>query len=294
MKFRTLQRHFSNSFKSLGRNGWMTFASVSAVTVTLLLVGVFIVIMMNLNQIADNIEKDVEIKVIIDLAADDKAVAKLEKQVLETPGVLEVEYSSNEQELDKMIKGLGDEFGLYKQDNPLRHALYLKAEDPQQTAPISKKIEAYEYTHEVIYGEGKVEKLFDVLNTGRNIGAVLIIGLLLTAMFLISNTIRITIAARQTEIGIMKLVGATNNFVRLPFILEGVWLGILGSILPMILITLAYFNLYEIIAPKMEGELYQPLAMTPFLYQLNGLILGLGVLIGVWGSFMSVRKFLKV
>ena len=294
MKFRTLRRHFNNSFKSLGRNGWMTFASVSAVTVTLLLVGVFIVIMMNLNQIADNIEKDVEIKVIIDLAADDKAVAKLEKQVLETPGVLEVEYSSNEQELDKMIKGLGDEFGLYKQDNPLRHALYLKAEDPQQTAPISKKIEAYEYTHEVIYGEGKVEKLFDVLNTGRNIGAVLIIGLLLTAMFLISNTIRITIAARQTEIGIMKLVGATNNFVRLPFILEGVWLGILGSILPMILITLAYFNLYEIIAPKMEGELYQPLAMTPFLYQLNGLILGLGVLIGVWGSFMSVRKFLKV
>ena len=294
MKFRTLQRHFINSFKSLGRNGWMTFASVSAVTVTLLLVGVFIVLMMNLNQIADNIENDVEIKVIIDLAADEKAVADLEKKILETPGVLEVEYSSNEKELDKMIEGLGDEFGLYKQDNPLRHALYVKAEDPQQTAPISKKIETYKYTHDVIYGEGKVEKLFDVLNKGRNVGAVLIIGLLLTAMFLISNTIRITIAARQTEIGIMKLVGATNNFVRFPFILEGIWLGILGSILPMLLITLTYFNLYELIAPKLEGELYQPLAMTPFLYQLNGLIIGLGVLIGVWGSFMSVRKFLKV
>ena len=294
MKFRTLQRHFNNSFKSLGRNGWMTFASVSAVTVTLLLVGVFIAIMMNLNQVADNIEKDVEIKVIIDLAADEKAVAKLEQQVLETPGVLEVKYSSNEQELDKMIKGLGDEFGLYKQDNPLRHALYVKAEEPQQTAPISKKIETYNYTHEVIYGEGKVEKLFDMLNTGRNVGMVLIVGLLLTAMFLISNTIRITIAARQTEIGIMKLVGATNNFVRVPFILEGVWLGILGAILPMLIITLAYFNLYEIIAPKLQGELYEPLAITPFLYQLNGLILGLGVLIGVWGSFMSVRKFLKV
>lgn len=294
MKFRTLQRHFINSFKSLGRNGWMTFASVSAVTVTLLLVGVFIVIMMNLNQIADNIENDVEIKVIIDLAADDKAVAELEKEVRETPGVLEVEYSSNEQELEKMIEGLGDEFGLYKQDNPLRHALFVKAEDPQQTAPISEKIKTYKYTHEVIYGEGKVEKLFNILNTGRNVGIVLIIGLLLTAMFLISNTIRITIAARGTEIGVMKLVGATNNFVRIPFILEGAWLGILGSILPMVIITLAYFNLYEIVAPKLQGELYQPLAITPFLYQLNGLILGLGVLIGVWGSFMSVRKFLKV
>ncbi len=294
MKFRTLRRHFASSFKSLGRNGWMTFASVSAVTVTLLLVGVFILIMMNLNQVAHNIENDVEIKVIIDLAATEEEVIQLEKEVLDTPGVLEVEYSSNEEELEKMIEGLGDEFSLYKQDNPLRHALFVKAEEPQQTASISKKIETYEFTHEVIYGEGKVEKLFNILNTGRNIGIVLIIGLLLTAMFLISNTIRITIAARGTEIGIMKLVGATNAFVRIPFILEGAWLGILGSILPMTIITVAYFNLYEIIAPKLQGDLYEPLPITPFLYQLNGLILGLGIVIGVWGSFMSVRKFLKV
>ena len=294
MKFRTFRRHFSNSFKSLGRNAWMTFASISAVTVTLLLVGVFIVIMMNLNKIADNIENDVEIKVIVDLAADEKAVASLEKEVRETPGVLEVEFSSNEQELDKMIQGLGDEFGLYKQDNPLRHALYAKAEDPQKTASISKKIDTYEYTHEVIYGEGKVEKLFDVLNTGRNVGIVLIVALLFTAMFLISNTIRITIAARKTEIGIMKLVGATNNFVRVPFLIEGALLGIFGAILPMLLITLAYLNLYDLIIPRLEGNLFQPLEMTPFIYQLNGLILGLGIVIGVWGSFMSVRKFLKV
>ncbi|MCZ2257260.1 permease-like cell division protein FtsX [Sporosarcina sp. G11-34] len=294
MKFRTLRRHFSSSFKSLGRNAWMTFASVSAVTVTLLLVGVFIVIMMNLNQLADNIENDVEIKVIVDLAASEKEVAELEKKISETPGVLEVEYSSNTQELDKMMKGFGDELDLYKQDNPLRHAIFVKAEDPQQTAPISKEIDSFDYTYEVIYGEGKVEKLFNVLNTGRNIGIILIVGLLLTAMFLISNTIRITIAARQTEIGIMKLVGATNNFVRIPFLIEGAWLGVLGAITPMVIITLAYYNLYELVAPKFAGELFQPLEMTPFLYQLNGLILGLGVLIGIWGSFIAVRRFLKV
>lgn len=272
----------------------MTFASVSAVTVTLLLVGVFIVLMMNLNQLADNIENDVEIKVIVDLAASEKEVAELEKKIRETPGVLEVEYSSNVQELDKMMKGFGDELDLYKQDNPLRHAIFVKAEDPQQTAPVSKKIDSFDYTYEVIYGEGKVEKLFSVLNTGRNVGIVLIIGLLLTAMFLISNTIRITIAARRTEIGIMKLVGATNNFVRIPFLIEGAWLGILGAITPMIIITLAYYNLYELVAPKFEGELFQPLEVMPFLYQLNGLILGLGIIIGVWGSFIAVRRFLKV
>jgi cell division transport system permease protein len=294
MKFRTFSRHLSGSFKSLGRNAWMTFASVSAVTVTLLLVGVFIVIMMNLNKIAENIEKDVEIKVIVDLAANDEAVTELEKEIKEMKGIQDLKFSSNEQELSKMIKGFGDELGLYKQDNPLRHAFYLKAVDPHQTAEIAKKIDEFEYTYEVIYGAGKVEKLFGFLDSGRNVGLGLIIALLFTAMFLISNTIRVTINARRNEIEIMKLVGATNNFVRIPFILEGIWLGILGALIPMILLTVAYFNLYDIIEPKIEGDLFKLLEVTPFIYQLNALILGLGIFIGIWGSFMSVRKFLRV
>ncbi|MHA6258410.1 permease-like cell division protein FtsX [Sporosarcina sp. CAU 1771] len=294
MKIRTIRRHFRESFKMIGRNGWMTTASISAVTVTLLLVGVFIAIMMNLSTLADNIENDVEIKLTVDLAASDGAVSTLEEKLNATEGVSEVVFSSNEVELDKMIKGFGDEFGLFKQDNPLRHAFYIKSTDPQQTALVAKKVEAYEYVYEVVYGEGKVEKLFNVLNTGRNVGFILVIALLFTAMFLISNTIRVTIVARRKEIDIMKLVGATNTFVRIPFLFEGVWLGILGSIVPMGIITISYYNLYNYLAPRLEGELFQLLEVTPFLYQINGLILFMGIFIGVWGSFISVRKFLRV
>ena len=294
MKARTFGRHARESFKSLGRNSWMTFASASAVTVTLLLVGVFIVIMMNLNQLADNIENDVEIKVVADPAADKASVKELEEQIRSMDGVLEVVYSTRDQELNKMIQSFGDELSLYKQSNPLGDALYVKAKDPQQTAAIAKKIDTYDYTYEVVYGEGKVEKLFNVLNTGRNIGLVLILALLFTAMFLISNTIRITIVARRREIEIMKLVGATNNFVRIPFLLEGIWLGVLGAIIPMVIISIAYYKLYMYLEPKLQGELFQLLNVTPFIFQLNGLILFMGVFIGVWGSFMSVRKFLKV
>lgn len=272
----------------------MTFASISAVTVTLLLVGVFIVMMMNLNKIATNLEEDVEIKVLVDLAANDAAVKELEEKLKSNPNLTDVQFSSNEEELEIMIKGYGEEFALYKQGNPLRHVFYVKAATPQDTAKVAKEIEAYDSTYEVKFGEGKIEKLFNVLNTGRNIGIVLIIALLFTAMFLISNTIRLTIVARRQEIEIMKLVGATNNFVRIPFLLEGIWLGILGALLPMILITIAYFNLYDYIQPKLEGELFQPLDKTPFIFQLNGLLLATGIFIGVWGSFMSVRKFLKV
>ncbi|MEK4711578.1 permease-like cell division protein FtsX [Sporosarcina sp. FSL K6-5500] len=294
MKARTLGRHVRESFKSIRRNSWMTFASVSAVTVTLLLVGVFIVIMMNFNHLAQSIENDVEIKVVADPAADKLIIKELVEKVRSTEGVLEVVYSSRDAELDKMIKSFGDELSLYKQSNPLGDALYVKAKDPQQTATIAKKIDTYDYTYEVVYGEEKVEKLFNVLNLSRNIGIVLILALLFTAMFLISNTIRITIVARRTEIEIMKLVGATNNFVRIPFLLEGMWLGILGALAPMLIISISYYKLFELLEPKLQGELFQLLNTTPFIIQLNGLILFMGIFIGIWGSFMSVRKFLKV
>ncbi|MET3575632.1 permease-like cell division protein FtsX [Bhargavaea ullalensis] len=294
MKFRTVRRHFRESFKTLGRNGWMTFASVAAVTVTLLLVGVFVSIMLNLNKVADDLEKDVEMKVYVELAADEPATRELENLIRETPGVAEVVYSTREQELDKMVKDFGEDLKLYEQSNPLREAFYVKATEPQQIASVAKKIDEFPNTYEVVYGQGKVEKLFNFLNLGRNVGLVLILALLFTAMFLIANTIRITIVARKTEIGIMKLVGATNSFVRIPFVLEGIWLGILGSLIPMIAITFGYLEFYDYAEPRLRGEMIQILHPLPFLYIVNGLVLFMGIFIGSWGSFMSVRKFLKV
>lgn len=298
MKGRTLSRHFRESLKSLSRNGWMTVASISAVTVTLLLVGVFAVIMMNLNKVATDIENDVEIRVLVNIIEDPKeakaAEDKLIKEIKGLSGVEEVVYSSKEQELEMLIEDFGEDLSLFEQSNPLRNVVYVKAANPQQTAKIAKKIEKFDHTYQVIYGEGKVEKLFNFLNTSRNVGLVLIIGLLFTAIFLIANTIRITIIARGEEIEIMKLVGATNSFVRIPFVLEGMWLGVLGSIIPMAVISVLYYNVYEILAPKLQGELFKLLDFSPLIYQVNGLILLLGILIGVGGSFMSVRKFLRV
>ncbi|WP_432354639.1 permease-like cell division protein FtsX [Sporosarcina sp. A2] len=294
MKGRTLGRHFRESFKSLGRNGWMTFASISAVAVTLLLVGSFIVMMMNLNKMADNIENDVEIKVVADPAASSEAVKELQSKVEKMDGVASVKYATREDELDKIIKSYGKELSLYKQSNPLGDALYVKAADPHNTAAIAKKIDTYEYTADVVYGAGKVEKLFNIVKISRNVGLILILALLFTAMFLISNTIRLTIIARGREIEIMKLVGATNNFVRIPFILEGVWLGIFGSLLPMAAIAIAYQQIHAYWQPKLVNELFQLLDPIPFIIQVDGLLLFMGVFIGVWGSLMSVRKFLKV
>lgn len=273
----------------------MTFASVSAVTVTLLLVGVFVMIMMNLNKVADDLERDVEVKIYVELTASEEDIAKLQEDIKNIPGVAELVYATKGEELKKLVMDFGSDLELYEQENPLHNVFYAKAVDPQETEAIAKEIDKLDNTFEVSYGEGKIERLFSVLNMGRNVGVVLILALLFTAMFLISNTIRITIVARRRDIEIMKLVGATNWFIRIPFILEGMWLGILGAIVPITLVTVLYYNLYNALQPKLElGNLFNLLEFSPFIYQLNALILLMGVLIGIWGSFMSVRKFLRV
>jgi cell division transport system permease protein len=297
MKIRTVGRHARESIKSITRNGWMTFASVSAVTVTLILVGVFFVIMMNLNRVAQTIEEDVEIRVHIDFAANKQDQQALKSEIEKIPEVKSVTFSPKTKELDNLVKSLGEDgkaFKLFEQDNPLNDVYIVKTKKPTDTMKVAKKIEKENFVAKVKYGQGKVEKLFKFIKASRNVGIVLIIGLFFTAIFLISNTIKITIIARRREIKIMRLVGATNSFIRWPFFLEGLWLGILGSILPIILISIAYYRAYDYIGPKLEGTFIKILPVDPFVYQVSGILMLMGALIGVWGSVMSVRKFLKV
>lgn len=297
MNFRTIRRHFRESGKNLGRNGWMTFASVGAVTVTLLLVGVFLVLMMNLNHVADNIEKDVEIRVHVDSAANEQDRVEISKKIEQIPEVGTVSFSPKEEELTNLIDDLGESgevFKPFEQDNPLRDVYIIKTKLPEDVIKVAKKVEGFNYVNKVSYGQGYVEKMFSVVEVARNIGIILILGLLFTAMFLISNTIKITIIARKTEIEIMRLVGATNSFIRWPFFLEGLWLGALGAIVPIALLGTSYYYLYEYATPRIQIKFFELLQFSPFIYQISAILLVLGALIGVWGSLMSVRKFLKI
>ncbi|WP_417898912.1 permease-like cell division protein FtsX [Bacillus haimaensis] len=297
MKPRTLLRHFRESLKSLARNGWMTFASVSAVTVTLLLVGVFLVLMMNLNSVANEIEKDVEIRVHIDLTATEEDQNALRDKIEKLPEVETVDYSSKEEELKGLVDSFGEDggaFELFEQNNPLFDVFIVKTANPQDTIAAAKKIDKMNFTHKVIYGAETVERLFKVFEIARNVGLALILGLVFTAMFLISNTIKITIFARRKEIEIMKLVGATNGFIRWPFFLEGLWLGVLGSIVPIGIILTSYYYLIDLVEPRIQGTFIQLLPFYPFAFQVIGILIAIGAFIGVWGSMMSVRKFLRV
>jgi cell division transport system permease protein len=297
MKAKTFTRHLREGFKSLARNSWMTFASVSAVTITLLLVGVFLAVIMNMNHFASKVEKDVEIRVHIDPAASKDDQKALKENIDKISQVESITFSSKENELKRVIKSFGDSgksFELFEQDNPLKDVYVVKTKQPRDTVKVAKEIEKMNYVSNVQYGKGQVEKLFNTVKVGRNIGIVLIAGLLFTAMFLISNTIKITIYARRTEIEIMKLVGATNWFIRWPFLLEGLFLGLMGSLLPIVLIMSAYSSFETMMQEKLAGTIFELLPYSPFVFQLAGLLVLIGSLIGMWGSVMSIRKFLKV
>lgn len=297
MKFRTFTRHLREGSKNIFRNGWMTIASVGAVATTLILVGVFLAIVFNLNAFANNIEDDVEIKILVDLTTSEEDVLELGEKVEQIEGVESVYFSSNDEELDSLMNSMGDEgaaWGLFEQDNPLNHAFIVRAENPQDTETIASEVEQFEHVYEVNFGQDIVDKLFEFNNYARVIGIVLIAALVFTAVFLISNTIKITIMARSTEISIQKLVGATNGFIRWPFFVEGLLLGVFGSIIPIVVVLFGYYYIYENLASQINISFVELLPFSPFAWQLALIILFIGATIGVWGSVMSVRKFLKV
>ncbi|TFB24362.1 ABC transporter permease [Filobacillus milosensis] len=297
MKLSTMGRHLREGSKNIIRNSWMTVASVGAVTTTLVLVGIFLTLMLNLNQLAQNIEDEVQMSVYIQLTADETQINELEENIKQVNNVTSVEFSSKEEELDKLIKDMGEEgeqWKLFEQNNPLNDVFIVRAEEASQYKAISQKVKEFSNVDDVTYQQNTVERLLTFNKYARYIGFAFISALILTAIFLISNTIKMTIIARQDEISIMKLVGAKNSFIRWPFFVEGMLMGMLGSIIPIALVLFGYKYLYTNFNDRINMSFVELLPFDPFAWQISLLLLGIGVVIGIWGSVMSVRKFLNV
>ena len=294
MKIRTMLRHIRDAIKSLFRNGWSTFGAISAVSMVLLLVGVFVSLLFNMNKIATDIEQDVNVRVYIDLAADETKTEELRAAIEDLEAVSTVKFRSKDEELEDITKSVAQEFELFKNDsNPLRNAFDVSTKNPKQTKEVATTIEKMDYVARVNYGGAKADTLFKVISTSRNVGIGVIAVLLIIALFLISNTIRATIHARRTEIEIMQLVGATKAYIRWPFFLEGGFIGLIGSIVPIAVLWGLYLWVYKGGSDFFAGSNFSLLAPNPFLYRLSLAMAGVGVLIGSFGSIFSMRRFLK-
>lgn len=304
MKISTFGRHIREGSRNIIRNGWMTVASVSAISISLFILGVFLLLAVNVNYLSQQVENKVEIKVFLDVNIAQEAVAKLRTDIQSIDGVSEVIFVSKDEGLKQMREKMGESGkqyleGMDGENNPLNDGYTVRVKDPRQVAQVSDAISALNNGKtpkpivKVTYGQDMVENLFKVTSMIRNVGLVLVGCLALTAMFLISNTIKLTIMARNREIKIMKLVGATNSFIRWPFFIEGSLLGLIGSMIPAGVLAYGYWELIGSSRSSLETVMLELKPFDEIYLQLILILLGIGIGIGIWGSLLSVRKYLR-
>jgi cell division transport system permease protein len=297
MRINTMGRHFREGFRNIGRNGWMSFASVSSVAITLFILGVFLLLAMNVNHVASVVEHEVEIRVFVKANVNHDMESKMGEKIKSMPQVESVKFVSKEQGLADFKKSFGDKaswFNGLEKENPLSDEYVVKTKKPQDTPVVAEQIKRLSEVDNVNYGKGTIEKMFTITKMIRNVGIVFIIALAFTAMFLISNTIKLTIFARRREIEIMKLVGATNAFIRWPFFIEGLFMGVFGSVVPIVLLLFGYHYLLDYVKVDLSLYFLSLLPFSPLAGQVTGVLIGIGAFIGIWGSMMSVHRFLKV
>lgn len=305
MKFSTLARHTREGFKSIWRNGWMSFASITSIFISLLILGVFILLALNMNAMASQIESQVQIRVYLQTEVSEEIVADLQRKIGNIPEVSKLTYVSKEEGLEILRERMGEDNsnwleGYDSENNPLPITFTVEVFEPQLVKTVADQINEISASYETLpidevkYGQGTVETLFKITNAIRNAGYVVVAALSITAVLLISNTIRMTIVARQREIGIMKMVGATNSFIRWPFFIEGALIGILTSAITTAIVLIGYDQIVKAFQYDLSLMLLQLLPVKEVMPLTAMMMILLGSFIGIWGSVMSVRKYLKV
>ena len=295
MKLRTTEYFVREVCISIKRNNWMSFASISTVAVSLFVLGMFLIIVLNMNRMASMLESQVQINVYLDDKLKGAEIDDLEDDLKKMQGIESVQYVSREDAIVRLRERLGDQKYLLDalgDKNPLPNAFEVTVKQPTMVETAAKAIEKFGGVESLKYGQDVVEHLFDMTRLVRIFGFTLMLLLAGATLFIISNTIRLTVFARRKEIAIMKYVGATDWFIRWPFLLEGVVLGFFGGVLA----SIALRSIYGLITAKVYSTLaFLPLIpQYPFVNFISLVMVLSGMGIGALGSTISLKRFLKV
>ncbi|MCD8174346.1 MAG: permease-like cell division protein FtsX [Phascolarctobacterium sp.] len=295
MSFSTKEYFIRETYKSVRRNGFMSFASISTVAVSLLVLGIFLLISMNINNLAQYLESQVQVSVYMMDDADEEDLKKAQKELQKFPGVEKVTAISKEQALKRFKERLGTQEKLLDAlgtENPFPNSFDVRVDSPETVKKIEDKINSIEKVEAARFGQEVVEHLVQLTKMLRIGGVFLVIFLSMSTLFIIANTIRLTVFARRKEVIIMKYVGATDWFIRWPFLLEGMSLGFLGAVIAVILLNSTYSALLSRIYATLA---FLPLlSAQPLMAYITLFLLVAGTGIGALGSYISLRKFLRV
>ena len=296
--FRIFFRSIRDSFKGVFRNFSLSIASISCITITLVVVAFSIVLSYNVNNFTNTIEKDVTIVAFIENGITQEEIDEIGTKIKLLNNIESVKFD-DKAKISQEIMESSDTFksileNMTDEENPIQNTYLVKVQDIEGISEVANSIKEMKHITTVKYGEGMVEQLVSVFKVVKNVSIGAVIALIIVTAFLISNTIKITIFSRRKEIEIMRLVGASNLNIKIPFIFEGLILGILGSLIPIFVTVYGYVALYQ----NFDGQLFSPfIKLTkpePFIYYVSLILVLIGMLVGMFGSLRAAKKHLKV
>lgn len=285
----------SEACKSFWRNSFMSIASIVTVALSFFILGIFAIMVANLDNFADNLENQVQISVYLKDGLTTEQVMSVGKRLKALPEVRQIKFTNKDQAMTELKERMKDQPGILEAlegKNPLPTSYeitFTQAGAVKKAAQIVANYPEVESSH---YGQEIIEQLLNITRVIRWGGMALIVLLTVATLFIISNTIRLTVFARRKEIGIMKYVGATNWFIRWPFLLEGLLLGFIGGVIA----DAALVQFYRFVTSEIHHSLaFLPLVgMNPFMYQVGIGLLLLSMIIGAVGSTISLKRYMKV
>jgi cell division transport system permease protein len=295
MNFSTKEYFIRETYKSIRRNGFMSFASISTVAVALMVLGIFLLIFLNTNNLAKHLESQVQVSVYMQDDANKDELADMKVKLEKMEGVVKVTAVTKAEALQRFKERLGDQQKILDSlggDNPFPNSFDVQVKSPDAIKGITDKISTLPKVETARFGQEVVEHLFHLTKVMRFGGVALVIFLAAGTLFIISNTIRLTVFARRKEVVIMKYVGATDWFIRWPFLLEGMTLGFLGAVIANFFLNISYSALLSTVHKTL---VFLPLVpVKPLMNYVTIFMLIIGTAIGALGSYISLRKFLRV
>jgi len=296
--FRILGRNIRDAIKSVFRNFSLSIASITCIVITLFLVSIAILLSSNLNSFIQDLQNELTIVVHADEDSTDEDAKIIYDKLRAMPTIEEIVYNTKEEVRLEMIRD-HEAFASIMENwteetNPLLNRFKIKVKSVDDIKSTAEQIQKLEHIYSVTYGEHVVDQIIPIFRIVERVAIIVVAALILVTAFLISNTIKLTIFARKSEIEIMRLVGTSNLVIRMPFLFEGLILGIMGSILPIIASVYGYIIFYDYVNGSLFSNIFILIKPLPSIFYLSALLLGVGAIVGMFGSYRAVRKYLKI
>lgn len=273
----------------------MTVASITSVMAAMLILGLFLILVLNVNTMANQVESQLELKAFLNDNLTKEQIDRIGSNIKSLEGVASVTFESKEQALENFKKQLGDKSYLLEgleKDNPLPQSYIVKVKNANMMKDISHKIKQINGVDKVSYGQDVVEKLLGIIKIIRVVGLSIILILFVISIVIISNTIKLGVYARRKEISIMKYIGATDWFIRWPFLIEGIILGLLGALISVTILALIYDYAANLINSRLI--VFELLPVDKIVGDITLYFSVIGAIIGALGSGISIKRFLNV